>query len=56
MTGSDLYIAANGAVLILVLRQLLEIERRLGACDSVIEKLKKYCKLFNPEIKPGKEH
>ena len=41
------YIAANGAVMVLVLAQLLRMERRLGCGGTVIEQVKKRCPLFN---------
>jgi len=41
------YIGANGAIMILVLAQLLRMERRLGCGGTVIDQVKKRCPLFN---------
>lgn len=41
------YIAANGAVMVLVLAQLLRMERRLGCGGTIISQVKKRCPLFN---------
>ena len=41
------YIGANGAIMILVLAQLLRMERRLGCGGSIIDQVKKRCPLFN---------
>ena len=41
------YIGANGAVMVLVLAQLLRIERRMGCGDSILSRIKKNCPLFN---------
>lgn len=53
MTGAEIYIMANGAVLILILRQLMKIERRLGCGDWVIHRLKEHCRLFVLKKKKG---
>lgn len=42
-----IYIGANGAIMVLVLAQLLRMERRLGCGGTVIEQVKKRCPLFN---------
>jgi len=41
------YIGANGAIMVLVLAQLLRMERRLGCGGTVIDQVKKRCPLFN---------
>jgi len=41
------YIGANGAIMILVLAQLLRMERRLGCGGNIFEQLKKGCPLLN---------
>jgi hypothetical protein len=46
MTGAEIYICANGGVLILILGQLFSISRRLGCGDSMLEQLKKRCPIF----------
>ena len=47
MNGVEMYLAANGAVMVLVLGQMLRAERRLGKGDMIFERLLKRCKLFD---------
>lgn len=41
-----IYMAANGAIMVLVLAQLLRIEKQLGWGGSIINQVKKRCPLF----------
>lgn len=47
MTGAEIYILTNGGVLLLLLGQMLRIERRFGRGDFVLSRLQKHCHLFN---------
>jgi len=41
------YLLANGAVLVLILGQMLRMERRFGQGDSFLDRIQKHCPLFN---------
>ena len=47
MTGAEIYIMANGGVLILILGQLLKIEGIMGERKSLWDRLLKRCPYLN---------
>lgn len=51
--GPGLYIMVNGGVLVLILGQLLRLERRFGCGDAILGRIKNHCPLFNGR---GSEH
>ena len=55
MDPESIYIMANGGVLLLVLRQMLQTERRLGKGDTKLDTIQKKCPLFNGKKKPEPE-